>query len=66
MPNDLVTARIVAGRFGVSVATVNRWVREHRIPFIRPSRRIVRFNLESVETAISESARTTDEKAVTT
>jgi excisionase family DNA binding protein len=43
----------VADRFGVSVATIRRWVREKRIPFIRPSRRILRFRLSDVEHAVS-------------
>lgn len=66
MPHDLVTAKAVARRFGVSVGTVNRWVRERRIPFIRPSRRVVRFNLGAVETAITERARTAETEAVET
>ena len=44
-----VTAREVATYFGVTVETVNRWVREERIPFVRVSRRVVRFHLSEVE-----------------
>lgn len=51
--SDLVSVESVADRFGVSVATIRRWVREKRIPFIRPSRRILRFRLSDVEHAVS-------------
>jgi len=47
-----VTARELAVYFGVTVATVNRWVRERRIPFIRASRRVVRFHIPEVERAL--------------
>jgi len=52
-----ITARAVAKHFGVTVETVNRWVRQNRIPYLRPSRRIVRFHLEEVERALREHAR---------
>jgi len=45
----LVTARDLAAYFGVTVETVNRWVRENRVPFIRASRRVVRFRIAEVE-----------------
>ena len=49
---DLVTSKTVARHFGVSISTVNRWVREERIPYVRPSRRIVRFRLDDIERAL--------------
>ncbi len=49
----LVTADEVAERFGVSVGTVNQWVRQRRIPCIRPTRKTVRFRLDDVERAIT-------------
>lgn len=58
MPDDKpVNAAAVARHFGVTVETVNRWVREQRIPCIRPSRNVVRFYLRHVEQALSERAR---------
>ena len=53
----LVDAATVAKRFGVSVATVNSWVRHGRIPYVRPSRRVVRFDLEEVERALRHGPR---------
>ncbi len=52
-----VTAQEIADHFDVTVQTVNRWVRERRIPFIRPSQRIVRFRLSEVEQALSSPAK---------
>lgn len=50
-PPQLVATDEVARRFGVSVPTVRRWVRERRIPCIRVSRRVIRFDLAAVEEA---------------
>ena len=48
-----VTADDVARHFNVTIDTVRRWVRQGRIPFIRPSRRVVRFHLLAVESALA-------------
>lgn len=48
----LVDAQAVARRFAVSIGTVNRWVRSGAVPCLRPSRRVVRFDLEKVEAAL--------------
>lgn len=52
----LITADAIALRFGVTVRTVNRWVRDGAIPYLRPSRRVVRFDLELVERALAKRA----------
>ncbi len=52
----LVGAREVAERLDVTVGTVNRWVRTGRIPCVRPSRRIVRFDMDAVLAAFSKEA----------
>ena len=53
MPNEpLVTAERIADRFGVSVGTVNAWVRKRLIPFVRVTRKTVRFSLAEVEAAL--------------
>lgn len=49
----LADAKTVAQHFGVKVATVHTWVRQGRIPCIRPSRSIVRFRLADVELALT-------------
>lgn len=49
-----VSSDEVAAHFGVTVQTVNRWVRKGRIPFFRPTRRTVRFRLVEVEAALRD------------
>lgn len=56
-PDELVGANVLARHFDVTVATVRRWVREQRIPCVRVSRRVVRFNIRDVERALSQPAR---------
>ena len=51
--DKLVDSRAVAERFGVTRDCVRRWVREGRIPAVRASRRVVRFDLEAVEAALA-------------
>ena len=51
-----VNAETVATHFGVTVPTVNRWVRERRIPFVRISRRVVRFRIDEVESVLRQDA----------
>ncbi|RJP30928.1 MAG: DNA-binding protein [Phycisphaerales bacterium] len=60
---SLVTSEQVAERFGVTVNTVRRWVRERRIPAIRASRRVVRFDLAAVECALATIAPATAPRA---
>ena len=58
MRNDsLVTADRVADHFGVSVGTVNAWVRKRLIPFVRVTRKTVRFSIAEVETALRSVGR---------
>ena len=52
----LQTVKDVAQRFEVSVETVRTWVRGERIPCIRVTRRIVRFNMADVERALQKPA----------
>lgn len=63
IPRDpLVTAERVADHFGVRVGTVNAWVRERRIPFVRPSRRVVRFRLSKVEAALRQAIQSDSDR----
>lgn len=54
MQPDYLTTEQLAERFGVNVTTIRAWVRAGRIPFFRPSRRVIRFNLADVEAAIRQ------------
>lgn len=53
----LVDASESARRFGVAVSTVRRWAREKRIPSVRPSREVLRFDPSDVERALARRAR---------
>ena len=53
----LVSADEVAKHFGVTVGTVNGWVRRGLVPFVRPSRRIVRFRLSDIEAALERGGQ---------
>ena len=54
--DDLATTKDVASRFRVTVDTVRAWVRQGRIPHIRPSRRCIRFHMDEVERALKREA----------
>lgn len=50
---QLATTDDVARRFGVTRNTVRKWVRLGIVPFMRASRRVVRFDLDEVERALA-------------
>lgn len=54
----LVTAEAVARYFHVSPSAIHRWVHDGTIPFVRASRRIVRFRIADVERALTHRAAT--------
>ena len=56
MDTSLLTSKDLAKCFGVSVETVRAWVRDGRIPYIRASRKIVRFRMDEVEAALHQNA----------
>jgi excisionase family DNA binding protein len=39
--------------YRVSLRTVDNWMAQHKIPFIRLSARLIRFNLERVKAALA-------------
>jgi excisionase family DNA binding protein len=49
----LVTKKVVAADLGVGTRTIEKWVAERRIPFIRMGHRSLRFRLDDVRKAIS-------------
>ncbi len=48
LPRDLLDSADLAARLGVSPDTIRRWAREGRIPAIRVSRKVVRYQLDRV------------------
>ena len=54
---EFVTARQLAGVLQVSESTVHRLAREGRIPSVRLTPRLVRFNLKAVFRALDGSAK---------
>jgi excisionase family DNA binding protein len=52
--NKLQTVEQIAKRFGVHPETVRLWVRQNKIPCIRPTERTIRFNVTEVEKAIGK------------
>ena len=42
----LVTKKTIAARYGVSIRTVNNWMRRRILPFTKMSSRMVRFDVE--------------------
>jgi hypothetical protein len=55
--DELVTPADLARRFGVTIETVRGCVRERRVPYLCPSRRVVRFCLADVRRAIRHTAQ---------
>jgi excisionase family DNA binding protein len=50
--NDWVTAKELAHRMRVTPDTIKAWSREGRIPSVRVSARVLRFNVAEVMAAI--------------
>lgn len=46
------TKREVAREYGVSLRTVDTWIAKKKIPFMKLSPRLVRFDLDAVERAL--------------
>lgn len=59
----LITADELARLFGVTVPTVNRWVRRGLIPCVRVTRKVVRFDISKVRDALADRAATKAESA---
>lgn len=51
---ELLTAGELAVRLKVRPETVRAWARSGRIPVIRFSRKVLRFDIEAVERTITE------------
>jgi len=44
----------LAEKMGVSISTIERWMSERKIPFIKPDRRVL-FDIEAVVAALSKN-----------
>jgi excisionase family DNA binding protein len=44
-----LTPRQVAKRYGISVPTVYRWVREGQLPAVRLGKRVLRFDKDAID-----------------
>lgn len=53
MENEILTAEELATRLKLKPETIRIWARERRIPSIRPTPKILRFDLQKVLKAIS-------------
>jgi len=64
MDTQLITAKELAARLRLSPNTIRRWAREGRIPRLRPSARVTRFDFDAVRLAIANDPATSAEKVV--
>ena len=53
IPKRLLSKKQLAGVLGVSTRTIENWLAQKRIPQLRLSARLTRFNLSRVESALS-------------
>jgi hypothetical protein len=52
-PEPLPDKRAVARRYGICIRTVDRWMAEGKIPYLKLAPRVIRFRWEAVERAIN-------------
>jgi len=55
--NELLTASELAGRLQIRPRTVQSWARQGRIPTVRLSAKVVRFDWRAVLTALGDQAK---------
>ncbi len=65
MNDQLINSRELARRLNVSVGTIRRWARDGVIPCVRPSRRVVRFDLADVQRAASLNHQSAETEGTT-
>ena len=63
MANELLTTEELADRLAVSPRTVIEWAKMGRIPEVRASQRIRRFDYEDVVAALKRNASPLDQEA---
>jgi predicted site-specific integrase-resolvase len=52
-PEPLPDKRAVARRYGICVRTLDRWIAEGKVPYLKLSPRVVRFRWEAVDRAVN-------------
>ena len=57
MATELLTAKELASRLGLSECTIGKWARAGKIPSVKPSPRVVLFDWEDVAQAIKRLAK---------
>jgi excisionase family DNA binding protein len=62
MPPIFLNARELAARLDVTYATVTRWVRLGKVPFVRDGRRRLLFNLDTVLEALRRRDRGSNDR----
>ena len=58
MPNVLLTCDQIAEEIGVQPSTIRTWVREGKIPALRITGKVVRFDRDDVIAALKKGAET--------
>ncbi|NBR87797.1 MAG: hypothetical protein EBS84_20950 [Proteobacteria bacterium] len=53
----LVTKKQIALRYSVATRTVDSWMSEHIIPYVKPSARCVRFDTTACDAALARFER---------
>lgn len=53
----LLTVVELGKKFGVHPETIRIWVRRGRVPVIRPTKKTMRFDLEQVKEALTNSIK---------
>jgi len=62
MKNEILTAKQLAQRLQIKTETVRLWARKGWIPSLRPSAKVLRFDLDSVLAAINSSRKESTNK----
>ena len=59
MRNELIDRYDLAERLGVSADTISKWARQGRIPAIRITRKVLRYDYDGIVEALRKKAAAT-------
>lgn len=62
MSNKLVTAEEIAQELNVSPSTITEWGRQGKIPRVKISPKVIRYDKENTLLVLSQGLRTNDER----